>query len=95
MRKPRLREDDLLVVTELKNRRAGVFQLKIFLLHKPSTVEKTLFCSWPVWLRWLEPRPVNRKVAGSIPSQGTCLGCGFSPGPGRLREATTNQCFSP
>ena len=27
----------------------------------------------------MEHRPVNRKVAGSIPSQGTCLGC--EPGP--------------
>ena len=27
----------------------------------------------------IEGWPVNRKVAGSIPSQGTCLGC--RPGP--------------
>ena len=27
----------------------------------------------------IEHRPVNQKVTGSIPSQGTCLGCG--PGP--------------
>ena len=37
----------------------------------------------PPWLEWLseliECRPANPKVAGSIPSQGTCLGC--SPGP--------------
>ena len=29
--------------------------------------------------QWIECRPVNQRVAGSIPSQGTCLGCG--PGP--------------
>ena len=29
--------------------------------------------------QWSECRPVNQRVAGSIPSQGTCLGCG--PGP--------------
>ena len=29
--------------------------------------------------QWIEHRPVNQRVAGSIPSQGTCLGCG--PGP--------------
>ena len=29
--------------------------------------------------QWTKRRPVNRKVAGSIPNQGTCLGCG--PGP--------------
>ena len=26
--------------------------------------------------QWLEHWPVNHRVAGSIPSQGTCLGCG-------------------
>ena len=29
--------------------------------------------------QWIEHGPANRKVVGSIPSQGTCLGCG--PGP--------------
>ena len=29
--------------------------------------------------QWIGCRPANKKVAGSIPSQGTCLGCG--PGP--------------
>ena len=29
--------------------------------------------------KWIEGQPVNQRVAGSIPSQGTCLGCG--PGP--------------
>ena len=29
--------------------------------------------------QWIENHPVNQKVAGSIPSQGTCLGC--RPGP--------------
>ena len=26
--------------------------------------------------QWIECRPVNRKVTGSIPGQDTCLGCG-------------------
>ena len=30
-------------------------------------------------VQWIKCQPVNQKVAGSIPSQGTCLGCG--PGP--------------
>ena len=34
---------------------------------------------WPVWLSWLEPCPVDQNVAGSIPGQGTHLGCGFDP----------------
>ena len=25
---------------------------------------------------WIERWPVNQRVAGSIPRQGTCLGCG-------------------
>ena len=29
--------------------------------------------------QWIEHQPVNQRVAGSIPSQGTCLGC--RPGP--------------
>ena len=29
--------------------------------------------------QWIECRPVNQRVDGSIPSQGTCLGC--RPGP--------------
>ena len=29
--------------------------------------------------QWIECWPVNQRVAVSIPSQGTCLGCG--PGP--------------
>ena len=29
--------------------------------------------------QWFECRPVKQGVTGSIPSQGTCLGCG--PGP--------------
>lgn len=32
----------------------------------------------PCWcgLGWLERHPVNRKVVGSAPGQGTCPGCG-------------------
>ena len=29
--------------------------------------------------QWIESQPLNQRVAGSIPSQGTCLGC--VPGP--------------
>ena len=35
--------------------------------------------------RWIECRPVNWKFAGSIPSQGTCLGCGHVPSWGYAR----------
>ena len=30
---------------------------------------------WLVWLTWLEHCPLNQRVMGSVPSQGTCLGC--------------------
>ena len=29
------------------------------------------------WLNWLECHLVQQKFVGLIPSQGTCLGCGF------------------
>lgn len=37
---------------------------------------------------WTEHWPMNRKVACSIPSQGTCLDSGRGP------WEATNQCFS-
>ena len=30
-------------------------------------------------VQWIEGRPVNQRVAGSIPSKGTCLS--YEPGP--------------
>ena len=41
-----------------------------------------------VWLSWLQHCPVHQKVAGSIPSQDTYLGCGFDPQSGQAQEAT-------
>ena len=35
--------------------------------------------------------PTNQKVAGSIPCQGTCLGCGYHP----WYRAMYNQYFLP
>ena len=29
--------------------------------------------------QWIERGPMNQRVAGSIPSQSTCLGCGLGP----------------
>ena len=42
--------------------------------------------------RWIEHWPVNQKVAGSIPSQSTYLGCGQAPSWGVQEE--TNCCVS-
>ena len=46
--------------------------------------------------QWIELWPANQRVASSIPSQSTCLGC--RPGPqweGGMWEATTHWHFSP
>ena len=44
--------------------------------------EGRAFQSTPValarWFSWLEHRPIHQKVAGSIPSHGTYLGCRFN-----------------
>ena len=40
--------------------------------------------------QWVGRRPTKRKVMSSIPTQGTCLGCGFGPQLGSIQE-TTNQ----
>ena len=45
-----------------------VYHLKKFCLHALAGVAQ-----------WTECQPPNQRVASSIPSQGTCLGCG--PGP--------------
>ena len=40
-------------------------------------------------VQWIECQPVNQKVAGLIPNQGTCLGYGSDHlGCGGVREAT-------
>ena len=36
--------------------------------------------------QWIEHQPTNQEVTGSIPSQGTCLGCGPGPQQGALER---------
>ena len=43
-------------------------------------------CEWIVSECW----PVNRKVAGLIPGQGTCLGCGLGPWLGACERQPTD-----
>ena len=41
--------------------------------------------------QWIERQPANQRVAGSIPSQGTYLGCGLGPQWGaRERQSHTD-----
>ena len=42
-----------------------------------------------VWLIWMDHHPIHQKFAGSVPDQGTCLGCGFHPGWGMHRRHPT------
>ena len=46
-----------------------------------------------VWLNWLECRPINGKVMGSVPCQGTCLGCRFGLPLGHVWEETCRSMF--
>ena len=46
--------------------------------------------------QWIEHLSVNQRVAGSIPSQVTCLGCRPGPWLGVCkRQLLTHQCFCP
>ena len=36
--------------------------------------------------QWIERQTLNQRVAGLIPSQGTCLGCGLDPQLGVLER---------
>ena len=41
--------------------------------------------------QWIERQPANQSVAGSTPTQGSCLGCGPGPQWGvYVGEATTH-----
>ena len=40
---------------------------------------------WKVWLTWLGMVRQSERSLGSIPTQGTYLGCGFIPGRARKR----------
>ena len=44
--------------------------------------------------QWIERPPSNQRVAGSIPSQGTCLGCRPGPSEGHMRGNHTLMFLS-
>ena len=46
---------------------------------KKNILHKDIHTALAGVAQWIECRPVNQRVTGSIPSQGTCLGC--RPGP--------------
>ena len=62
--------------------RVSTSQLSQFKLPSSPVMQmglKSLLISLAGVAQWTECQPVNQRVAGSIPRQGTCLGCG--PGP--------------
>ena len=46
------------------------------------------------WLSWLEHHPLHKKAEGLIPSQGTYLGCRFSPWLGVYGKQLINVSLS-
>ena len=61
---------------------------------------KVKFISLAGVAQWIEPWPVNQKVASSIPTHGTCLGCGARSLVGACERQQMNislacWCFSP
>ena len=51
-------------------------------------------------VQWIERQPMNQKVAGSIPSLGTCLGCRLGPQLGVCKRQPVDvslayRCFFP
>ena len=44
-------------------------------------------------VQFVAHRPAKQKVTGSNPSQGTCLGCGFSPWMGHIQETADPRFF--
>ena len=47
--------------------------------NKKNRLKKPFKLALAVVVEWIEHWPANQRVAGLIPSQGTCLGC--RPGP--------------
>ena len=51
--------------------------LQKFLSHNQS--DKNMCVAMAGMAQWIEHQTAKQRITGSIPSQGTCLGCG--PGP--------------
>ena len=55
--------------------------------------DKEVISALAEWLSWLEHCPRHHEVVGSIPNQGTYLGCVFGPWSEHVQE-TVNGWFS-
>ena len=56
--------------------RFNAIPIKIPIIYQ---VVKKVWLALAAVAQWIEHWPANQRVTGSIPSQGTCLGC--RPGP--------------
>ena len=70
-------------------RRATVYQIKQWKLGQSYYGIEGKSCPGQVTV--LERCPVHQKVSGSIPDQGTYLGCGFNPPPNPSQGAQGRQ----
>ena len=59
-----------------------------------TVIEKQIFLALAGVAQWIEREPVNERVAGSIPSQGTCLVVGQVPSWGCVRGNHTLMFLS-
>ena len=67
---------------EIRSLHRNPFHTCDHMLHKQQL--KTHGKPWLGGPVGLECCPVHQKVAGLIPGQGTCLGCGFDPWSGHV-----------
>ena len=64
--------------------------LRLLSSHEvPFPASKTEMKALAGVAQWIEHGPANQRVTGSIPSQGTCLGCRPSPQWGCVRSNHT------
>ena len=74
------------------------FQIFVFLhnLEVPTQISRLIKSSLTLagMAPWIECWPMNQRVAGLIPSQGTCLGCWPGPSRGCMRGTHTLMFLS-
>ena len=71
------RDGEKMQTTVIEQQFKKVFKLKIIIIK-----EKKKEGSLAGVAQWIECLPADQRVTGSIPSQGTCLGCRLGPQKG-------------
>ena len=57
-------------------------------LKKYKNIDNIKSASSQPWLVWIDRRPAKQMATSSVPSQGTCLGCGPGPQVGAYKRQT-------